>query len=112
NEPAPDTRSYSVFLAIILAVSLAVATVQPLRPALRRWMAHTCPIIAAAVLLLCLWGVITSGFRLLPLPYFPSPATVLQSLLNDRALLFDRAWHSLLLLLSGFPLGVVIWLIP
>jgi NitT/TauT family transport system permease protein len=74
-------------------------------------MAHMCPILAAAVLLLCLWEGITSGFRLLPLPYFPGPAAVLQNLLNDRALLFDSTWHSLVLLLSGYALGVVIALI-
>lgn len=110
-EPAPDTRSYTFFLGIILGVSLAAAAVQPFWSGLRRWMAHMCPIIAAAVLLLCLWEVITSGFRLLPLPYFPSPAGVLQSLLNDYKLLFDSTWHSLLLLLSGYTLGVVIALI-
>jgi NitT/TauT family transport system permease protein len=111
NEPPVDTRSYSLFLASIFGVSLAAALVQPFWSALRLWMAHMCPIIAAAVLLLCGWEVITSGLRLLPLPYFPGPATVLQSLLNDRALLFDSTWHSLVLLLSGYVLGVIIALI-
>jgi NitT/TauT family transport system permease protein len=111
DEPSADTRSYSVFLGIILGASLVAAAVQPLWSGLRRWMAHMCPILAAAVLVLCLWEVITSGFRLLPLPYFPGPAGVLQSLLNDGALLFDSTWHSLLLLLSGYALGVVIALI-
>jgi NitT/TauT family transport system permease protein len=78
---------------------------------LRRWMEHMCPIIAGAILLLCLWEVITSGFRWLPLPYFPSPAGVLQSLLDDRALLFDSTWHSLILLLSGYALGVMVALV-
>jgi len=36
---------------------------------------------------------------------------VLQSLINDRALLFDSTWHSLWLLLRGYALGVVIALI-
>ena len=111
SEPAADTRSYSVFLGVILGASLVAAAVQPLWSGLRRWMAHMCPILAAAVLLLCLWEGITSGFRLLPLPYFPGPAGVLQNLLNDRALLFDSTWHSLVLLLSGYALGVVIALI-
>ena len=70
-----------------------------------------CPIIAAVVLLLCLWEVITSGFRWLPLPYFPSPAGVLLSLLEDSALLFDSTWHSLILLLSGYALGVIVALV-
>ena len=111
NEPAPDTRSYSVFLGVILGATLVAAAVQPFWSGLRRWMAHMCPILAAAILLLCLWEGITSGFRLLPLPYFPGPAGVLQNLLNDRALLFDSTWHSLVLLLSGYALGVVIALI-
>ncbi len=111
NEPVVDTRSYTVFLGSILGASLVAAAVQPFWPGLRRWMVNTFPIFAVAVLLLCLWEGITSGFRLLPLPYFPNPAGVLQSLINDRALLFDSTWHSLLLLLSGYTLGVVIALI-
>ena len=111
SEPAADTHSYTVLLGIILAASLLAAGAQPLWLGLRRRMAHLCPILAAAVLLLCLWEVITSGLRWLPLPYFPGPAGVLQNLLNDRVLLFDSTWHSLALLLSGYMLGVVIALI-
>ena len=111
NEPPVDTRTYSVFLSVVLGLSLLAAAAQPLWSALRRWMAQMSPILAAAVLLLCLWEGITSGFRWLPLPYFPSPAGVLQSLVNDRVLLFDSTWHSLLLLLSGYSMGVVIALI-
>ena len=58
-----------------------------------------CPIFTIAILLFAVWDIITTGFRLLPLPYFPGPAGVLQSLINDRALLFDSTWHSLVLLL-------------
>jgi NitT/TauT family transport system permease protein len=74
-------------------------------------MAHICPIIAAVVLTLCLWEVITTGLRWLPLPYFPGPAGVLQSLLTDRAMLFDSTWHSLILLLGGYTLGVAVALV-
>jgi NitT/TauT family transport system permease protein len=74
-------------------------------------MRDMCPIIAAAILLLCFWETITSGFHWLPLPYFPGPAAVLQSLIDDRSLLFDSTWHSLILLLGGYAVGVVIALI-
>jgi NitT/TauT family transport system permease protein len=74
-------------------------------------MREMCPIVAVAVLLLCGWELITSGFRWLPLPYFPSPAGVLQSLVVDRGLLFDSTWHSLILLLGGYALGVAVALI-
>ena len=106
QEPATQTHSYWIFLRTALAVSLVLLLIQRWSRGLRRWMGQMFPIIAAAVVLLTVWAVITSGFRLLPLPYFPSPAGILQSMVEDRALLFDSTWHSLLLLLCGYALGV------
>lgn len=111
QEPAPDTHSYWVFLDGVLAASLGLSVIQRWSLGLRRWMRETCPIIAAAVVLLALWALITSGFRWLPLPYFPSPAGVLQSMIGDRELLFDSTWHSLVLLLGGYVVGVCVALI-
>ena len=108
NDPEPDTSSYTVFLGIMLGLSLLMAGAQLGWPPLRRWMAHMCPIIAAGLGLLCLWELITSGFRWLPLPYFPSPASVLRNLLLDGALIFDSTWHSLLLLIGGYVLGAIL----
>jgi NitT/TauT family transport system permease protein len=45
------------------------------------------------------------------MPYFPSPGGVLQSLVNDRDLIFDSTWHSLLLLIGGYVLGVAVGLV-
>jgi NitT/TauT family transport system permease protein len=111
TEPSAETRSYFVFLLCVLGVSLVLAVAQIGWLALRRWMRRMGPIFAAALLILVAWELITSGFRWLPLPYFPSPAGVLQSLINDRALLFDSTWHSLILLLGGYALGVIAGLI-
>ena len=111
TEPPAETRSYFVFLWSVLGVSLVLAAAQIGWPSLRRWMRRMGPIFAAALMVLVAWELITSGFRWLPLPYFPSPAGVFQSLINDRALLFDSTWHSLILLLSGYALGVIAGLI-
>ena len=111
NEPAPETGTYSIFLGIVFGIAITGSVVQKFWDGLRRWMVEMCPIIAAAVMSLCVWELVTSGFRWLPLPYFPSPAGVLQSMVNDRGLLFDSTWHSLLLLLSGYALGVMVALV-
>ncbi|MDB6123722.1 MAG: cmpB [Pedosphaera sp.] len=111
NQPAVETNSYSVFLEIVFGISLLIAGVQLFCPPVRRWMQHMCPIMAAAILLLSLWEAITSGLRWLPMPYFPGPPGVLQSLITDRARLFDSTWHSLFLLLSGYALGVAVALV-
>ena len=111
KEPATETRGYSLFLGLAFLVTLPALCGQFLFSRVPRWFGHFSPLFAAAMLTLCLWEVITTGFRLLPLPYFPSPAAVLASLINDRKVLFDSTWHSLLLLLSGYTLGTVVALV-
>src|SRR6476660_3783798 len=111
NEPPLETRFYTIFLCAVLFIAVITAPAQISWPRLRRFRQNLHPILTAAALLLCLWEVITSGVRLLPLPYFPGPAKVLHSLISDRMLLFDSTWHSLLLLLSGYALGVIAGLI-
>ena len=52
----------SLIPCIVLISALAAAAAQPFWQHLRRWMAHICPIIAAAVLSLCVWELITTGW--------------------------------------------------
>jgi sulfonate transport system permease protein len=111
NEPPLETLFYTIFLCSVLVIALITAPAQIFWPRLRSWRQTLHPILTATALLLCLWEIITSGVRLLPLPYFPGPAKVLHSLITDRMLLFDSTWHSLILLLSGYALGVIAGLI-
>jgi len=111
NAPPLETHSYMLLFWETLGVSIVLAIAQRFWTALRRWMRHIWPIFTVAILLLGVWDVITLGFHLLPLPYFPGPAAVLRSLISDRALLLDSTWHSLVLLLSGYTLGVIIGLV-
>ena len=106
KEPPAETHLYTYFLGSLFVASVGAAALQALWFGLRQWMHTVCPLIAVTVLFLSGWELATSGFRLLPMPYFPSPAGVLQSLVNDRDLLFDSTCHSLLLLLGGYTLGV------
>ena len=111
KEPSIETHSYTLLFGEFIGVSFVLLAVQPFWTGLRQWMRHMCPIFTGAILLLGTWDVVTSGLRLLPLPYFPGPAAVLQSLINDRVLLLDSTWHSFLLLLGGYTLGVIAGLI-
>ena len=111
NELRIEAQTYTVFLCGILSVSLLLVVAQFFSERLRRSINSTSPIFAAAVVFLSMWELITAGLQMLPMPYFPGPAGVLQSLIDDRALLFDSTWHSLVLLLSGYAVGVAIGLI-
>ena len=111
NELPPETFLYFQLLGSGLAAALLAAVGQRFIMGLRDWMRETGPIVAVVVLFLCAWEVATSGLRWFPMPYFPSPAGVLQSLVSDANVLFDSTWHSLILLVEGYLLGVVLGLV-
>jgi NitT/TauT family transport system permease protein len=111
SQPAVETRTYSIFLGGVMGMSLFCAVLQFPLTRLRLWHKKNSPIFSAAILTLAVLEAITTGWRLLPLPYFPSPARVLQSLIDDRAMLWNATWHSLVLLLSGYTLGVLAGLV-
>src|SRR5690242_24060 len=112
KQEAPlETHSYRLLFIEVIGVSIALALLRRFSAGLRRWMANMWPVFTAGIVTLCLWDIITVGLRILPLPYFPGPAAVLRSLINDRVLLLDSTWHSLALLVSGYSLGVIAGLI-
>ncbi|MDB6058234.1 MAG: cmpB [Verrucomicrobiales bacterium] len=110
-EPAEESRVYSFFVGGLFVLSLVLAGLQRPLPQPRSWARQNCPIFIAAILLLAVLEGITTGWRLLPLPYFPSPARVLWSIIENRAMLWNSTWHSLLLLLGGYLLGVVLGIV-
>lgn len=106
REPQAETHAFTVFAGILLGLIVLGLASQLFWSGLRQRLRETGPIIAAALVLLTLWEIITTGIRLLPLPYFPSPARVIQSMIDDRIMIWDSTWHSLILLLGGYALGV------
>jgi NitT/TauT family transport system permease protein len=111
RHPPTTTSLYPVLLAVALAVGLLAAALQAAWARLRPVLSYRAPLAAAAILFACAWELITNKLVLLPLPYFPGPEAVFQSIISDRALLFESTWRSLALLLSGYALGVILGLL-
>lgn len=111
REFVPPTHYYPLILTVMLGLGVLGAALFPFFARLQKFMRHKCPILGVATMAACLWELCTSCLGLLPLPYFPGPEGVLASLVSDRNLLFDSTWHSLVLLISGYALGVIIALI-
>src|SRR6516162_10222853 len=111
REPVAPTHYYPLLLSVMLALGLLGATLYPFFEGLRKWMRQMCPILGVATMTAGMWELVTSCLGLLPLPYFPGPEGVFESMANDYKLLFDSTWHSLILLTSGYALGVAIALI-
>jgi NitT/TauT family transport system permease protein len=111
NEPAAQTQLYFWLLGLVLVCALVVTALPVIWLERDHWLKHRCPLLAGALLLVSVWELATSGWHWLPMPYFPGPAGVLQSLISDRVLLFESTWHSLLLLVSGYALGASVALV-
>jgi NitT/TauT family transport system permease protein len=110
QSPLP-TRLYPGLLTALLAGSLLLAGLQWAWRGLRPWAVHNGPLLAGAIVVLGLWDLVTLKLARVPLPYFPGPDMVLQGMWDDRALLAESAYHSLLLLLSGYSAGVAAGLV-
>ena len=108
---ASTTQTYPTLLWALVIIGLAAGVVRPLWGGLRRFVDDKGPLVAAGILVVCAWELITLKLGLLPLMYFPAPETILTTLIDDRRALFDSTWHSLFLLLSGYAMGVAAGLI-
>jgi NitT/TauT family transport system permease protein len=106
-----ETAAYFKFLAAIGGAGVLLAVVQLFWAGLRKWLNEMAPIVSMTLLVLGVAEILTAGLRLMPMPYFPSPAAVLFNLIDDYEMLFDCAWHSLLLLTEGYLLGVFVGIV-
>lgn len=110
QSPLP-THIYPTLLAALIGASLALAAAQWAWRPLRPWARRNAPLAAGAIGLLALWDLITLKLAWMPLPFFPGPDAVFRALLDDRAMLLDSAYHSLLLLLGGYAAGAAAGLV-
>src|ERR1051326_2025559 len=65
NRPVAEVQAYSYFLIIFLITGLAIAAMQIAFKNLRA-VAHLCPILAAAIVFLAVWGLFTTWVALSP----------------------------------------------
>ena len=96
---------YPLLLEITLGVSLIAVLLQLASAPVRTWFAPKAPLLAAFVLLLGFWDLITLKLALMPLPYFPGPDLVIQNLVDNWRMLATCTGYSLLLLFVGFAVG-------
>jgi len=111
REPVASTHYYPLLLSVMLTVGLVGAVLYLFFSGVRTFMRKKCPIVGVAIVTAGVWELVTSCLGLLPLPYFPGPEGVLGSMVSDYKLLFDSTWHSLILLSSGYFIGVIIALV-
>jgi NitT/TauT family transport system permease protein len=107
----PWRHPYPLLLQALAAAALVVALVQWAWPAARPWARHHAPLWAGLAVAFGVWDLMTLKLNWMRLPFFPGPDAVLAGIIEDRGVLFDSTWHSLLLLLSGYVAGALAGLV-
>jgi NitT/TauT family transport system permease protein len=109
-QPFFNGQPFKVFLIVLLGIYVVLAAASWLLPVIKKALLDKAPLLAAAILAVTVWDLITLKFALLPLPYFPSPAAVLAALFNERNTLIISALYSLRLLFTGYFIGLAVGL--
>jgi NitT/TauT family transport system permease protein len=105
------TRLYPILLECLLGASIVMAVLAWAWPRFRPWARHHAPLTAGWIAALVIWDLVTLKLAFMPLPYFPGPDMVLQGMMEDRAMLFESTYHSLILLFTGYFTGVAAGLV-
>lgn len=104
------TTTYAWTLGIGLALYLVLLVGALGSRKIRNALLEKAPLIAALVVAVELWDLITLKFAWLPLPYFPGPEAVVSVLIEDWQLLGISTLYSLRLLVIGYAIGTTIGL--
>ncbi|MDR0376887.1 MAG: ABC transporter permease subunit [Spirochaetaceae bacterium] len=105
-----NAAPYRVFIGA-LVFSLLVSYFAALgNPGFRKKLYHKAQFLFACALALLLWDLLTSKSALLPLPYFPSAAEIIDVMFQDRLLLLRSTFYSMRLFFAGFAAGTVLGL--
>ncbi|MEA5015495.1 MAG: ABC transporter permease subunit [Candidatus Limiplasma sp.] len=58
-------------------------------------------------LALALWDILGTKYQVLPVPFFPGPAQIVETFLNEPAFVLENTLYSLRLYAAGFTVGVI-----
>lgn len=58
-------------------------------------------------LALALWDILGTKYLVLPMPFFPGPAQIVETFLNEPAFVLENTLYSLRLYAAGFTVGVL-----
>jgi NitT/TauT family transport system permease protein len=113
NRPAvpSDTGLYVQLLQILLGMALVLALAQWASRRLRARTRDYALLLGGIFCWLFLWDVLTIKVSWLPQGFYPGPDQVFDGIVEDWAYILQNAYHSLVLLLTGYAGGVLLGLV-
>ncbi|PYG88544.1 NitT/TauT family transport system permease protein [Ruminiclostridium sufflavum DSM 19573] len=100
--------AYRIVLIALILLYLGIASFSWLDPERRKKFQKRMPFRFVIGLVLALWDVFGTKLLLLPQPFFPGPARIIESFLMESGYIWQNTLYSLRLFLVGFILGVAL----
>jgi NitT/TauT family transport system permease protein len=98
---------YRQIVAGIIVIFLALAVFAFFDGSRRAKFVKRAPFRFALGIALALWDVLGTKYLLLPQPFFPGPAQIVETFLNEPAFVLENTLYSLRLYSAGFTVGVL-----
>ena len=99
---------YRLVLAFICLLYVLSALIACFKTARRARMVSRSAFRFAGGVALGVWDIVGTKLQLLPRPFFPGPAEILEAFLNDGAFIWKNMLYSLRLFTVGFVIGVIV----
>lgn len=103
----PREHPYALLLQALFTFGVLLVAIYFVLPRRRATILYFSPLLTGVICVFAIWDLITQKLNWMKLPYFPGPELVFGALVEDWQILLRSAGHSLLLLFSGYCLGVV-----
>jgi NitT/TauT family transport system permease protein len=104
--PTDINGAYRLVLAGLILLYLGIATFSWFEPERRKKFARRVPFRFAMGLALAAWDILGTKLLMLPQPFFPGPARIIESFLMESDYIWQNTLYSLRLFTVGFALGV------
>lgn len=108
NKQPLNSRYYMLFLAFLALVFAIWAVGSNFKKQWYETLSYYSLFISVVIFLTLIYEIITLKTALLPLPFFPSPAKILEAYVTDWAILLKSAAYSLRLLVLGYFIGLIL----
>ncbi|MFT8319165.1 MAG: ABC transporter permease [Sporolactobacillus sp.] len=108
NQQDVNDRSYQIFMMLFLLYQISGTLLSLRLGKIRFRFGHKARFIVLIGLLLIVSDLLTEKFGILQLPFYVSFAQILDTLVEDRTLLFQSTVSSLFLWMTSFIIGSVI----
>lgn len=99
---------YRFFLIISIAYFIVINTIALFNSKIKAKVNHNAQLYSGLGSVLIIWDLLTTKSNILPLPFFPSFAQILQVMVEDYGTLIISTGHSMRLLVIGFTIGTIL----